>query len=172
MPLPPETEEYRSKLVSLFKKADTFTSDDDELSAHWAAYLCVLTSGLMECGLKEVLSLYVETTSGTDVVKYVKAQLAKIQNPRPETILTTVGQFSSDWRDKIEIRAQGRIASSVGSVISNRHLIAHGKPVDLTLLRMRAYFDDCVAMLDLLNEHCTSAPGSSAIPAGTDTRSS
>jgi hypothetical protein len=142
---------YRNRLEALFKKVEQFPTDDLQLLAHWAAYVCVLTSGFIEVGLRSILLAHASSGASPSVVRYVDRQLGRVRNPNMEVVIQNVRSFSEDWAATIEDATAGEIAASVNSVIANRHRIAHGESVDLTLARMRTYFDDSVHMLEIIH---------------------
>jgi hypothetical protein len=150
-PLPADTRAYQNRLEALFTKVDKLPEDDFQLLAHWAAYLCVLTSGFLEIGLRSVLLEYASAAASPNVARYVDRQLGRVQNPNMEVVLQITRSFSEEWAKSLEVATTGEIAASVNSVIANRHRIAHGGNVDLTLARMKTYFRDTVRMLELLN---------------------
>ena len=151
-PLPSDTRSYQNRLDALFKKVDQLPEDDLQFLAHWASYLCVLTSGFIEVGMRSILLAYATSSASPSVVRYVDRQLARVQNPNMEIVLQVVRSFSEDSATSLEAFTSGEIAASVNSVIANRHSIAHGKSVDLTLARMKVYYRDSVRMLEALHQ--------------------
>lgn len=55
-------------------------------------------------------------------------------------ILAVIGEFSGEWRDEIDSATNGWLADAVNSVVANRHLIAHGRNVGITYVRIKDYF--------------------------------
>ncbi|MEA3523144.1 MAG: hypothetical protein U9R50_09210, partial [Campylobacterota bacterium] len=54
-------------LKDLLKKTDEATNGSIELQSHWAKYVCILSSGLIENSLKEVYSEFVKNASSQPV---------------------------------------------------------------------------------------------------------
>jgi hypothetical protein len=153
-PLPIDVRGYLDRLTVIFGKATALPADDLQLLAHWAAYLCVLTSGLLEIALRSLLLVYTEHASSPATSRFVESRLARIQNPNMEVILQTLRSFDPDWAATVEALTDGEIADAVNSVIANRHLIAHGRSVGLTLGRMQSYLDHVKDLLEVLNATC------------------
>lgn len=139
--------------MALFLKAGAL-ADDLQMQAHWAAYVCTLTSGLLEVGVRDILGAYASGSSAPTVSNYVERQLSRVQNPNMAKILEVVGSFDIGWAEALTEATNGRLKESVDSVIAVRHQVAHGGNTGLTLGRARQYFDDSVKVLELLNSTC------------------
>jgi hypothetical protein len=77
------------RLQWLLDQARLFNSEQFELQAHWARYLCVLAAGFIENALTEVYSTYARSSASPSVSNYVEATLGKIQNPKSSRFLQT-----------------------------------------------------------------------------------
>src|SRR5438105_4039812 len=115
------------RLEALMKKAAAATHDV-ELLAHWARYFCVLSTGLLENGLKEIYSEYVTRTASGRVAGYARARLATIRNPDSEKLVQTTRSFDASWATALEqfMDDNGR-KDAIDSIMNLRHQIAHGK---------------------------------------------
>src|SRR5262245_19954640 len=116
-PLPGELRSYRDRLDALFNKVSELPEDDLQMRAHWASYLCVLTSGLIEVGLRSIALSFATDAASPAVVGFVDRQLGRVQNPNMEIVLRVVRSFSEDWAASLEAKTDGEIAASVNSVI-------------------------------------------------------
>lgn len=67
-------------------------------------------------------------------------------------ILTVIGEFSTQWREDVESATNGRLADAVNSVVANRHLIAHGRNVGITYVRIKDYFASVLKVVELIDE--------------------
>src|SRR5262245_16545050 len=106
---------------------------DDYTRAHIANYACVLLCGLLETAIKERLSLYAERMASPVIANYVTNQLDGFQNPNPEKIGQLVKSFDPSVADRLETFWSDEIKDVIGSIVGNRHLIAHGRDTTLTL---------------------------------------
>ncbi len=55
---------------------------NDELLAHWAKYLCVLTSGFIENSLRMILTRYAADKASSEVSNFVESCLKGVTNTK------------------------------------------------------------------------------------------
>lgn len=147
------------KLRALAKKAGDSSLEDLELLAHWARYLCVLVAGFVENSLEGVLSEFVTASSSRTVARFANSRLANIQNPKAQRFIDVVGAFDSSWREELEtFLAENGRKDAIDSIMSNRHLIAHGGNSGITLARVNQYLDKCVEVIDFIEGQCQGKP--------------
>ena len=77
-----------------------------------------------------------------------------ITNLNEERIGQLLGAFSSEWRDKFTGKRTEAQKAAIDSVIANRHSIAHGQSVSLTLARMKEYYTEVVKTITMIDEEC------------------
>jgi RiboL-PSP-HEPN len=70
------------------------------------------------------------------------------------TILDLAGGFSQEWRQQLEQNTSGPLGDSVNSIVGNRHKIAHGESVGLTLQTLLQYYKDAQSVIDLVRQQC------------------
>ena len=63
------------KLRWLIAQANSLGAEQLELRAHWARYICVLSSGFLENALKEVYASYARSCSSPGVADYVESEV-------------------------------------------------------------------------------------------------
>ena len=145
----------KHKIEWLIGQARTFDGDQLELQSHWARYLCILVAGFLENAISEVYASYVKRCSNEQVANYVEAALGKIQNPKAQKFLDTAKAFNHDWGSCLctYIEENGR-KDAIDSVMSNRHLIAHGKDSGITLARLDQYFKKSVEVIEFIETQC------------------
>lgn len=144
--------QQKQRLDELFKVARTLS--DAEIQSHWSRYLCVLVSGFLENSVELCLSEYSKRAANSSVSNFVSARLRGFQNPKMSAILELLGSFNPDWRMRTEVATQGQLADSVNSIVGNRHKIAHGESVSLSMGSLAAYYRDAAAVIDLLQQTC------------------
>jgi hypothetical protein len=142
----------KQSLDELFKAARNLS--DPEIQSHWSRYLCVLVSGFLENSVELCLSEYSNRVSNPVVSNFVSVKLRGFQNPKMGAILELFGSFNPDWKVQIEAATQGQLCDSVNSIVGNRHKIAHGESVSLSMSGITAYYDDAVAVVELLQRTC------------------
>ena len=144
--------QQKQRLDQLFKAANALT--DPEMQSHWCRYLCVLVSGFLENSVEICLGEYTRRSTTPYVSNFVSAKLRGFQNPRMGAILELVGYFSPEWKAEIETATQGQLSDSVNSIVGNRHKIAHGESVSLSICSLTAYYQDAIKVVELLQKTC------------------
>jgi hypothetical protein len=127
---------------------------DEEVLSHWAKYLCVLTSGFVENALRLILYDYATRHANETVASYVSARIEGLTNLNDERIAQLLASFNPIWRDTfVETRSPDQ-KDAIDSVVANRHLIAHGRSVGLTLARMKEYYLKISQAVKIIDEDC------------------
>ena len=143
----------KQRLDSVFARISQIQGDD-ELRAHWAKYLCVLTSGFIETSMRIILSKYASQKASPPIVNYVEGQIEWVTNLNEDKLAKLLGAFSAGWQKKFTERRTQQQKESVDSVVANRHLIVHGRSVGVTYARVKRYYDDVVEMVRIIDEEC------------------
>ncbi|WP_420406149.1 HEPN domain-containing protein [Nisaea sp.] len=130
-------------------------ADQNELRAHWAKYVCVLASGFLENAIKEIYSEYAKSSSSPATFGFVRSSLNKIQNPKKEKFIEISRAFNTDWGSELEdfLDESGR-GDAINSIISNRHLIAHGRDSQITLPRIKEYITKSASVIEFIENQC------------------
>jgi hypothetical protein len=138
-----------TRINYLFQKIKSF--DDDELNGHWARYLCVISAGILENSLKELLKQYVVRCSNREVANYSSKNLDKIQNPKSSKFIEVLGYFSESWRKDLEsfMEDYGR-KDAIDSIMNNRHLIVHGKNSGISISVWKEYYDKSIDVVNYI----------------------
>jgi hypothetical protein len=137
------------KLRTIIGRVGPACGGDIELQAHWAKYICVLVAGLLENALKEIYKDYVASRSAQNITNYVCAQLKAVRNPKAGKFLEVAKSFDPTWEDELKqyLDQDGR-GDAIDSIMTNRHLIAHGQSSNITLVRIREYLDKATEVID------------------------
>jgi hypothetical protein len=144
--------QQKQRLDELFKVARTLS--DVEIQSHWSRYLCVLVSGFLENSVELCLSEYGKRGSNPAVSNFVSFKLRGFQNPKMGAILELFGAFNPDWKTQIETATQGKLSDSVNSIVGNRHKIAHGESVSLSMGALTGYYEDAAEVVEILQRTC------------------
>jgi len=147
-----EITRQRQRLDDLFQKAKMLP--DPELQSHWSRYLCVLVSGFLENSIRITYCEYARARANETVADFVEHHLRQFHNPKMGSILELAGGFNQEWRQRLERDTSGQLAESVNSIVGNRHKIAHGESVGLTLHTLSQYYGDALRVVDLLRQQC------------------
>lgn len=143
------------RLIWLMDQAKQFNSEQFELQAHWARYLCVLTAGFIENALADVYSVYARSCASPAISNYVEATLGKIQNPKANRFLQTARAFNTEWEEDLKefLDKDGR-REAIDSIMANRHLIAHGKDSGISLVRVSEYLEKTIQVIEHIEYQC------------------
>jgi hypothetical protein len=117
-----------SEVIDLSKR----NQDSDFLSSQLAAHACILLSGAIESAIRELIPEFAAKKAHPAVANYVKETLRTFTNANPDRLVALFKQFDDKWSYNLEQLWNDGIRDHVGSVIGNRHLIAHGKNTTLT----------------------------------------
>lgn len=141
---------------ALIKSTQGFTHNDFELQSHWAKYLCVVASGFLEKALVNIYTDFCNQASSDRVATYAASRLRMVQNPKASTFVEVASSFDKDWGTALQayLDEDGR-RQAIDSIVTNRHMIAHGNPSDITLARLKEYFAKAVDVLEYLETLCT-----------------
>lgn len=123
---------------------------DDYTRSHIANYSCVLLCGLIETAVREIVAAHCEKKAAPMVSNYVKSQLEWFQNPDPQKIVNLLSSFDRSVAERLEGNWKGEIRDAIGSIVGNRHLIAHGRDTALTILRVLDWLKAARSFIDLL----------------------
>ena len=141
----------KQRIRNLVDRIDAFQGDS-ELQSDLAKYLCISISGFLENSLRIIYSEYANLKSHPNIGNYVDYQLDGFQNANMEKILTLAGSFSQTWRKELEDLTKDTIKSSVDSLIANRHLLAHGESVGVTIGAVKRQYRDIVELVTFIQK--------------------
>jgi len=150
-----ELSRQHSRLKALISKTDTSTSGDMEAQSHWAKYLCVLSAGFLENSIRELYGQYCYSCANPNVARFAGKALSRLHNPKAAAFLEVAGSFKKKWRNDLEafIDEEGR-KEAINSIMSNRHLIAHGKDTSISLVRIKEYLAKSVEVVKFIENQC------------------
>ena len=140
---------YINKLDSLFILAENI--DDDEVKGHFAKYLCIRTSGLVEVFFKTQIENYASGSTPKPLSNYVNHKFKTFTNITPKKIRELLETFSSDWVEQFERNMTDEQKSALNSIISNRNNIAHGNADSISLTNAKEYYVKVKELLAVLD---------------------
>lgn len=143
----------KKRLDHLFDQTKAFT-DNAELQAQWARYLCILVAGFIEISIREILGTYARERAAPKVANYVYSRLRRFINPNMEAILILLGSFDSEWRNTTETMAEGALKDAVDSVMALRNPIAHGENTGVSYIRIKEYYQSILKLVEHIETIC------------------
>lgn len=130
----------KDALDATFARASKIDPGEIELRADFARHLCVLVSGFIDQTVKNYTVEYVRKRSSETVTNHVSKSIVNLTNLKAEKLITHLLSFDPNWKPALEALIADERKAAVDSVIALRHGIAHGKPGDVTIARMRDYY--------------------------------
>jgi hypothetical protein len=143
----------KQRLAETFKRASAIRGDS-ELSSDFARYLCVLVSGFLEQALIEILLEYTRQRAHESVQRYVGQKLRRFTTANAQNITELVGSFDPDWRQDLEGYLVDEPKDAIDSIVNNRHAVAHGRPVGITLSSVQRYYNRVIEVVDHIADLC------------------
>lgn len=115
------------------RRIDRLVEQYDELSpqgdvrAHWARYVCVIVSGLLETALEEMCSDYATTRGHLSLAHFVGKTVSWNNKADVEVICKTIGKFRGEWKTRAYALLTDEERAAIDSVVTLRHGISHGR---------------------------------------------
>lgn len=127
-----------------------------EMQSHWARYICILTSGYVESAVRVIYGQYVRKNSYSQpIIRYMIKQLEGVQNPRSEKLINIADAFDPAWGHALRAHlAQNFRGDAVNAIMSNRHLIAHGRSSNITVGQVSLYLGKVVDVVEFMEKQC------------------
>jgi hypothetical protein len=101
-----------------------------------------------------VLRHYARKHANPQVTSFVEGRLDSVTNLNEEKIAQLLGSFNPVWRESFQSKRTPQQKDAIDSVVANRHQIAHGRPVEVTLVRMKNYYAEVAGAVKLIDEQC------------------
>jgi hypothetical protein len=137
--IPQEVKTFEQRIESVINRIRDIP-DEAELQAHWSRYLCILVSGYIEVSAAAVCSAYVNGKAHPNVKNYVSSRLKTFTNANMEKFLALIGSFDPAIRKGLEENLDEGAKEAFDAIVSNRHLIAHGKNTNISYVRVKDYY--------------------------------
>ncbi len=138
----------RDRLNSTFGRISNIDQDATETRADFAKYLCVRVSGFLETSISALLKAYAVQQSGPKIAHFIAAELDRFQNAKKDKILMLFVQFDATWRADLETYLIDEEAAALGTIVANRHKIAHGEDSTLTYMRVKEHWQVVQRVVD------------------------
>ena len=136
------------KYIHGLARAFPSNSDNAYVIAELCKYCCVLASAAIDVCMEDCLLEYCERASDQRIANYVKEQLARARNPTVGTVCSVLGLFDEGWKGRLESFSDQRFRSDIGSIVSNRNEIAHGRNSQISFGRLLPWVTSAKALCD------------------------
>lgn len=144
------------RLITLIDNTKLSCGDNIELQGHWGKYLCVLTSGFLENAICQVYVGLVSNSASPAIANFTIGTLSKIQNPKTNKFIEVARSFKKEWGDDLEkyITEDESRKDAINSIMTNRHLVAHGKNTSISVVKTKEYLEKCVEVINFIEHQC------------------
>jgi hypothetical protein len=147
---------HKQRLDNLYSKVAVILVPQDQVE--WSKYLCVLTAGFIEESLRVLILDFSKNNASLEIQKFVEKEISYVTNCKTERILEVLNKFNSNWGSTFETEIKDNspidkeIKDSIDSIVSNRHLIAHGKSVGVSYSTVKKYYGYCTKAIEILED--------------------
>ncbi|USB33932.1 HEPN domain-containing protein [Paenibacillus sp. YPG26] len=128
--------------------------EDEEIHAHWAKYLCVLISGFIENSLRISITEYVQDKSHPNISQYINTNIQRVTNLNTNKISNLLSSFNEEWKKTFITCTSEEERDAINTIVANRHIIAHGKDVGLTLTALKIHYEKVVSAVEKICFNC------------------
>lgn len=132
----------KDELDATFYRADKIDPKEIELRADFARHLCVLVSGFLDQTIKNYTIEYVKKRSSPPITRYISGAIKNATNFKSGKLSTHLQSFDANWKAELDTLIADERKDAIDSLVTLRHQIAHGKPADVTLVRVRNYYNE------------------------------
>lgn len=139
-----------SSIDSLFKTGENIK--EEEIQAHFAKYLCIKSSGLLENYIKSQVADYVDACSSKPVATHIKSKMKTFTNIDYKKLTTFLDSFNPEWTETFNQKMSDELRSSLNAVISNRNNIAHGNTDSISFRTMKKHYETIKEVIKILDD--------------------
>ncbi|MFT3808088.1 HEPN domain-containing protein [Arenimonas sp.] len=145
-----------SALKSVIRSAGHHSSNKSmEMMSHWAKYACVVEAGIVENIVRNVYGAMVGQQASTRVASFARAQLEGVQNPKCDKLVKIAASFDRSWGKDLDVFLKLDFRQdAINAVMSNRHLIAHGRNCNITIAQVSLYLGKIEEVGDYIEGQC------------------
>jgi len=141
-------ENQEIRLDDLYRTVETL--EESELKVHLSRYLCIRSSGFLENVVKDLIILYVTSSSSKYTANFVETEIRNFTNVTYEKLVKLLQRFCIEWATDFESQITDKQKNSLNSIIANRNSIAHGHQDNLSFNSMKSYYSDLKEIIKLL----------------------
>ncbi len=143
-------------LKALISRTQSATATDIEIQSHWAKYLCILVAGFLENAISDVYADFCTRASSVNVANFASATLSRIKNPKTSRFIEVATTFNRTWGEELKqfVEDDGR-KEAINSIMANRHHIAHGRGSNITVARVKEYFEKSIDVIEFIEDQCS-----------------
>ena len=154
----PNRKIYRARLNQLVKQSDQdpqSLATQLEMQAHWAKYICVLTSGYIEQAVKEIMLRHSKDRSAPNIASYIENSWPNSKNMNCDQLAKTLKSFDKHWESEFQnwLNAKEERKEHINQLVSWRNNIAHGNERNtngVTIRSVSTHFKSACELIDFI----------------------
>lgn len=146
-----------TEIEALLRDAASWASKDEKLGAHLAAYISVLTVGLLEDCIEYLVNQRTSKTNDNEVKSYVREVLhQRFRNPDYGAISGLLGEFSQEYKKAFadKIIHNGMEATALQGMLDNKNSLAHEgtDKLQMSIDDVDSYYHRIIPILEVLEQ--------------------
>lgn len=134
------------------------TEPFDKTRAYLTQYALIKACGTLEYVFRSIVADFFDKSNLTQIQTYLdKTVRSGSMSVKYKNMLELLEKFDKEWRNNFKDAVNGRddgqrIIASANSLVTNRHLFAHGKPPTATFNDIHQYYQDALNLIYELDE--------------------
>ena len=110
--------------------------------------------GYIEDSIREILKSYADDRCPRELMNYISSQLGGFQSANVDNILRLLASFDKGWESAMNEFIDEERRAAINSVVGNRHRIAHGLDVSVTVHQLSQWYPKISEVIDTLTVIC------------------
>ena len=145
--------EWFRRLDETLEKAKHFAATSAELEAFLSAHLVVLLSGAYEDCIERMIFERAARTRDPEIQAYVQNACDRLfRNPNFRNIQDAIRLFSDPYADALGSRVEMSAREAIGSIVTNKNNVAHGKISVVTLRDVENYHKRSMPIFEAIED--------------------
>ncbi|HUT67313.1 MAG TPA: HEPN domain-containing protein, partial [Dehalococcoidales bacterium] len=145
------------EIEDLLKYAEAWSTKDDKLGAHLAAYICVTFLGVLEDCIENLIKERANKSKDPEILNFISSIVhQRFKNPDRSAICEILGLFSKEYRDKFSriIKAHGPEKEALDNIVGNKNSLAHEgtSKLNLSVKDMNDYYKRVIPVIEAIEE--------------------
>ena len=150
----PYVEARFQEIDTAIQRSKLSSADDVYLQSCLASYLVVLISGYYEDTVEHLVGVRAGKAGDPDLQNLVKELVSySFKTPNWESIKRLIGLFNNEsYKKVLDKKVDDKARAAISSIVTNRHSIAHGKPIAVTLGDVESFHNSSKPVFEALED--------------------
>lgn len=148
--------ECTSELADIESKIDKL-QPLEKTRVYFTNYALMKACGTVEFVYRSIVADFFDRSSIEQVHTYIDKNVRQgSMSATYDNMSGLLGKFDKTWRDNFKNAVHThpdshKLIDSANSLVNNRHLFAHGKPITATFKEINQYYSDVVILINILD---------------------